>query len=169
MADFRTGLIKNQTRYVYFLASGNCNFAYATGIREYVGRPEVAIGHMLTVSAATFTRLDNRVIPELRYNKPHNGIYLFAQGSKDPVSTRPYAKQLAAAIKYYGLGKVVEIGPVLNPQHTNRPGWLYVWHINEPACRKWWTHNVLNQKRLLSSMLVKKEKKCPAPLKRKKK
>jgi hypothetical protein len=125
--------------------SGNCNFAYLTGLANYSAeRSELALKHALT---GPITKHDSWgrplatfAAPEPRY-LPY-GMLLFAQGSTTPISENPYAPRFMQEILKAGLGKVIEHEPVPNIVHGGMPGVLFVWIINHTARRIWWEVNV---------------------------
>ena len=120
--------------------SGNCNFAYISGLRAYLDDMPSAMAYVLTTPPDYYSR-NKSGLPT--YRQPFNGMYLFAQGSEDPVKDRPYAHRFKAFIEENKLGEVHELPPVPNPQHANKKGILFVWILDHKACAKWWNENVL--------------------------
>src|SRR4051812_47893008 len=127
-------------------ASGNCNFAYVTGLRTYLDCPEQAMADLLTVPKSSYYWSSPAQADKSKptYRAPANGMYLFAQGSEDSIKTNPYAHTFMAFIEFNELGAVFEIPPVANPAHNNKPGILFVWAIDHAACKAWWKKNVLD-------------------------
>jgi hypothetical protein len=75
------------------------------------------------------------------YNKPYGGLYLFAQGSEDKLN--PYAFQFKDYIHEQKLGTVTWV-EAENPAHQNKIGVLFIWKIDQDACRAWWTEHVFD-------------------------
>jgi hypothetical protein len=126
---------------VYITNSGNCNFAYISGLCYFTKTPEQAMAGVLTIPVSSY--YTKPVKPG--YRIPQSGMYLFAQGSEDPVKTNPYAPNFRAYIEQEGLGSVTEIS-ANNPLHNGKVGILYVWVINREACEAWWKKHVGNKK-----------------------
>lgn len=126
-------------------SSGNCNFAYLSGLRHY-STPDEALRVALTEPQDNGYGVfaPKNADPEPRYRTPSPGMYLFAQGSDDPVTEKPYAPAFKAYVEEQGLGTVHEMPPVPNRMHGNAPGILFIWIINHAACAKWWIANVGN-------------------------
>lgn len=118
--------------------TGNCNIAYISGFGTY--KP--------TVEGMTQALVDFFTNPPDRYNQNQNaaptlrvlsaGIYYFAQGSEDPVETKPYGPILRRLIAHHKLGSVIATPPVPNILHGNKPGIMYVWILNRENYKKWW-------------------------------
>jgi hypothetical protein len=128
-------------------ASGNCNFKYVTGLRNYEqGNPVAIMKDVLTAPPNGYDLFNTRKKNDPPvYNNPSCGMYLFAQGSDDDPVKMPYAREFKELIERDGLGKVVEIEPVPNPLHSGHKGQLFVWIIDHAACRSWWERNVLSK------------------------
>jgi hypothetical protein len=130
---------------IIITSSGNCNFAYLTGLR-HSDTPELAMREALTnpTDNGYGVFAPKKADPEPMYRTPSHGMYLFAQGSDDPVAERPYAPSFKTYIEEQGLGTVHEMPPVPNRMHGNQPGILFIWIINHEACAKWWMEKVGN-------------------------
>lgn len=137
-------------------ASGNCNFAYVTGLRNYTGVPQDAMAELLTTPHNHYSYYSTVAKPAgpPTFRKPMNGFYLFAQGSEDNTKNDPYAPDFKAFIEREGLGEV-HAHTAKNPQHSGKTGILYVWTINHDACATWWKKNV--QAKHKKSADIKKE------------
>jgi len=120
--------------------SGNCNFAYVTYLNGYTA--EASMKSVLTVPAGYSYSVTGELRPPT-YRNPTCGMYLFAQGSDDPVATNPYAPKFKEYIEKHELGKVIEHPPVPNPMHSGKPGILFVWIIDHTACYNWFMEHVL--------------------------
>jgi hypothetical protein len=116
--------------------SGNCNFAYITHLRGSTAEESMKS----VFSAVPVYGMSKDVCPP--YRPPTQGMFLFAQGSEDPVKTDPYAPKFKQYIETHGLGTVFEHPPVPNPQHANKPGILFVWIVNRDACHQWYLEHV---------------------------
>lgn len=128
--------------FITVTGSGNCNFAYITGLQAHLKAPEVAMAEVLTARTDYYGyQKPKDAKPE--YKTPAGGMFLFAQGSEDSVRTKPYAPQFKKFIEESSLGIVHELPPVKNPLHNNKVGILFVWIIDHEACRVWWHTNVL--------------------------
>lgn len=127
---------KAQPKTAYLLGfqySGNCNFQYFTGLRNYEKNSEMALFHALSRATVDLDGYPNGYA----YRKPESGMYLFARDSDSELT---YARGLADLINSLELGVASE-HIAKNPRHNNRNGILYVWIINTEACEKWWKEN----------------------------
>lgn len=125
--------------------SGNCNFQYLSGLRWYLGKPLTALVHILTAphrGRATYGAIEASNGTEPKYEGVAYAMYLFAQGSEDSITLKPYGPQLKEVIEAAGLGVVMDCGPAPNLMHNKKPGVLYVWKIDHAATKKWWEVNV---------------------------
>ena len=132
--------------YIQVTNSGNCNFAYVTGLGSHDCNPYEMMKELLTVPRNAYGYwASGKVIkePSPNYREPQGGMYLFAQGSEDPVSLRPYAPKFKEYIEEHKLGTVIECPPVPNPLHYGKIGILFVWIIDHKACRDWWSNYVM--------------------------
>lgn len=154
--------------------SGNCNFVYVSGLRSYLGQAELAVMHLLTCKPNRYdpygygynpkpTSLSPEDKPPV-YQTPQYSMYLFAQGSEDPVKSRPYAPQLMEVINEHKLGTVIDCGPSPNFMHNKKPGILYVWKLDVDACKTWWEERVLGEWKAWQEEKKKKEKPAVAPV-----
>jgi hypothetical protein len=139
---------ETQINTIYRGSSGNCNFQYLSGLAAYLNKPNVALVHILTTPAKDEGRYAYANVAymgaEPKYAGTAYAMYLFAQGSEDPIKLRPYGPQLKETIEANGLGQVMDCGPAPNLMHNKKPGVLYVWKIDHAACAKWWDVNVHN-------------------------
>lgn len=122
--------------------SGNCNFAYINNLRYYTNRPELALKSLTTYANNGLDPWSTKK-KNPQFHPPSGGMWLFAQGSDDNYEKTPYARQFADYILANGLGRIVETGPVPNPAHGNRSGYLFIWIVNQAALHNWWRANVL--------------------------
>jgi hypothetical protein len=129
--------------------SGNCNFQYISALKSYLGKPEVALIHILTAPHRGAGYAYGAVAPSKGakpvYASTQYAMYLFAQGSEDSITLKPYGPQLKNTIEAAGLGVVLDCGPAPNLLHNNKPGILYVWKVDHAACAKWWKVNVYGE------------------------
>ena len=136
-------MIDNANNTISISASGNCNFSYITGL-SYGYEPTEAgmrkvLFHTLTTPEYRYDRYGQASVKtKPTYRAPSGGIYLFAQGSEDPVSTKPYAHNFKKVIEVEKLGQVIECPPAPNPRHGGKPGILFIWIIDHKACAAWW-------------------------------
>lgn len=121
---------------ITFSASGNCNFQYISGLRAYYAN------EMGDVVKQVFTMPKSPYTKELKFRNPQCAFLIFAQGSEDPIKTRPYGPKLKAYIEEHGLGTVWESEPGPNPLHNNKPGIMFVWQLDYDSIKRWWNKNV---------------------------
>ena len=148
---------------IQITGSGNCNFAYVTGVRTY-GYTEIglhtALQHLFTGVHPSYSW--SSVPP--KDSKPawrgiNCGAYIFAQGSEDNIVVNPYAPNLAELIIKLGLGEITKVGPIPNSLHMMKPGYMFIWVIDHKACLAWWQANVLAPWELLNKdSIVRKTK-----------
>lgn len=119
--------------------TGNCNFQYFSGLSGYTNRPKEALADIFTMPTPPMAAGPNKP-PAFR--KPYGGIYLFAQDSDCITADNPYAPNLMKCIEEEKLGAVTEI-VAKNPAHFGKTGVLYVWVLDQAACKAWWDKNVL--------------------------
>lgn len=124
---------------IHFCPSGNCNFQYISGLRNYYPSPG-----MKAVLQEVFTMPKNGYTKIPVFRNPQCAFLIFAQGSEDPISVRPYAPKLKKLIEKYDLGDVWESAPGKNPLHCNKPGIMFVWHLDYDRIKQWWNENVLD-------------------------
>lgn len=123
-------------------ATGNCNFNYADGLSAYTNRNmKEALLELLT-QPKPYTGYGSPVpvTPYKSLFRPiTSGMMLFAQGSEHSAKTNPYARTFKSLLEELKLGTVIELPPVPNPLHRDKPGILFVWVVDHKATLNWWT------------------------------
>ncbi len=126
-------------------ASGNCNFAYMTGLRSYRTKdmPDVVawIFGQRKGDDIWGNKPDIRTKPTI--SLPTYGILIFAQGSEDDIKKMPYAPEFRDYILENSLGTVIETGGIPNYLHNNKEGYMYAWSIDRKAVTKWFEEHVV--------------------------
>ena len=145
------------------VATNNCNIGYIDWLSSHgMGSINDMRDALYTAMTAPDYNYWNCSVPkQIKYADPQGGMLLFAQGSEHKVTTRPYAHNLKKLIEQEGLGEVIELPPVKNPLHQNKPGILFVWILNHTALRKWYAEE---KKRLELGLPIPEPKSKPKPV-----
>ncbi len=118
----------------YIYQSQNCNFSYIEALSN--DNPEYNLIQILTKPPVWNAPVNPNAPKE--YKPPTCGMFLFAQGSEHPVDLQPYAPNFKKYIESEKLGTVIELPPVPNRLHNDKPGILFVWIIDHDALANWW-------------------------------
>lgn len=128
-------------------ATSNCNISYIDYLSYYGDTPndmQKALFDCLSVRQYGYWA-GGANANAVKYADPKCGMLLFAQGSEHKPDLRPYAHNFKKLIEDAGLGQVIELPPVPNPQHDRKPGILFVWIVKHAKLREWYKHETLRR------------------------
>lgn len=124
--------------------SGNCNFAYLSGLRNYKHENMLpAMKHALSSPDTGIKNSWSGTYVPVAYRSSYAGMWLFAQESNDEtLRTNPYGPAFADLIEKLRLGQVIRLPGVPNVQHHNMKGYVFAWIRDTKASNAWWIENV---------------------------